>query len=110
MKIEQLFLKCRDDYILMTKKRPIVPAKVDERTEYLLKFLAHKNGEDHPNYFKSGEYIHGTNIKVVSGRLLFKKQQKLKSIYFLRYLIKQLENLVYRMQPVNYLPLTEHQF
>ena len=66
MTIEQLFLKCRDDFMLMTKKRLIVPAKVDERTEYLLKFLAHKNGEDHPNYFKNGEYIHGTNIKVVS--------------------------------------------
>ena len=39
--------------------------KTDERTEYLMKFLAHKNGEDHQNCYKSGEYIHGTNIKGV---------------------------------------------
>lgn len=67
MTVEQLFLKCRDDYVLMTKKRvQSVPLKLDERVEYLLKFLVHKNGHDHPNYFKNGEYIHGTNIKVVS--------------------------------------------
>jgi hypothetical protein len=44
-------------------------------TEYMMKFLAHRNGDDYQNYHKSGEYICGTNIKIVSFRfsLIFLK-------------------------------------
>ena len=47
-------------------------AKTDDRvTEYMMKFLAHRNGDDYQNYHKSGEYICGTNIKIVSFFLIF---------------------------------------